>query len=96
VPQETAAELEEMLDLYVYYVRLAKHSAAAVFTTRRYLDTKLEEHRAAALKAAQELAEFRREVMERLEGTRYPHLVYWLLDEYRMRLLVEDCNKNLQ
>lgn len=93
LPPALAGELREMLDLYRWYVQLADHAARVVFRTRQVMDGGGD--RAAALAAVEGLRAFREQVAGRLQGTHYPHLVYWLLCTERMRLLIEDAVRHL-
>ena len=95
VPEDFAAELATVLDLYVLYVRGFERCARACFSVRRAQLTKSKSDVAAARESRQGLIELRRLFAARLEGTQYPHYVYWLLDEKRIAALVDDVERAL-
>ncbi len=95
VPQELAAELATVLDLYVLYVRGFERCARACFSLRRAQLTRARADVAAAREARDGLTDLRRLIAARLQGTRYPHYVYWLLDEKRIGELAADVEQAL-
>ncbi len=95
VPEELAAELATVLDLYVLYVRGFERCARACFSVRRAELTRAGADIAAARQAREGLADLRRLIAARLDGTRYPHYVYWLLDGKRVSELEADVERAL-
>ena len=88
LPSELRDSYKTLLDLYQLYVRGLKHCAIACFTTRKAEKTRNAADIAAAQKAAEQLAAYRQEVARRLQGTYYPHYVYWFFElEYVDRLI---------
>jgi hypothetical protein len=94
LPEAIAAELSEMLELYEMWVRGFVLCAKGVFHTRAH-----EAGQASSLEAVAEaissLSAFREEIIGRLNGTHYPHYVYWLLDEKRVNLFIADLERIL-
>ena len=95
VPAPVADELETMLELYVVYVDGYDLCAKAVFLTSRARSTEDARDVAAARATILPLREFAARVRRTLDGTRYPHYVYWLLDMTRIDLLASDVERQL-
>lgn len=96
LPSAFVQELEEMLDLYGYYVKGFKACAAVIFLARLAQSTCKRADVQAAARALEQLHSVRQEIVERLRGTRYPHYVYWMLDEQRLDLLGQDVESMLR
>jgi hypothetical protein len=95
LPLETVEELEIMMDLYNYYVYAIDVSAKACFLTQCAINDSSTENIEAAKKTLPELIECKERIIKRLEGTEYPHYIYWLLDESRLEKLHEDLSRLL-
>ncbi len=91
-----AAEFETMLDLYALWVEGFEHCARTVFLARRAEATGSAADRAAALATLAPLRAFCDRVTRRMAGTAYPHVVYWLMDERRLRSLADDVAQRLR
>lgn len=95
IPESLQDELNDILDLYEYYVRGYQLCAHAVFYAKTYELFGRGSDAAAAIQSIAPLQSYRAEIIERLKGTHYPHYVYWLLDEKRIALLIQDLEKRL-
>lgn len=97
-PQETLDDISEMFALYLLYCNIGKFSCRTVFLSQRALDTGSEEDRKKALDSAEELLAYRDHVIKHLDSKEgiYPHIIYWLVNENRMRLLAEDAKRLLE
>ncbi len=95
VPEELAADLAVVLELYVLYVEGFARCARACFSLRRAQVTRAAGDVEAARGALDGLADLRGLIAKRLDGTRYPHYVYWLLDEKRVAALAADVERGL-
>jgi hypothetical protein len=95
LPSTMAAELDTMLDLYRLWVEGFEHCARTVFLTRRAEATGSAADREAALATLPPMRAFCDEVAQRLAGTAFFHVVYWLLDERRLRSLADDVARRL-
>lgn len=96
LPRETAEELEDMLDLYEYYIDAIDASARACFLTQLALNEPSGETIEEAGKTLPKLMQCRDRIIKRLEGTEYPHYIYWLLDESRLEKLHRDISRLLE
>lgn len=96
LPCETVEELEVMLDLYEFYVDAIDVSARACFLTQLALNEPTKETIEQAKKTLPELMKCRDSIVKRLEGTEYPHYIYWLLDESRLEKLYKDISRLLE
>lgn len=92
VPEEMVERIEEMLELYRYYVHAAFHCARTCFLAKKVSIARTKADEAALRSALAELGQFRSALRERLAGTDYPHYYYWLLDEHRLGLLQRDVS----
>jgi hypothetical protein len=90
-----AAELDTMLDLYRWWVEGFEHCARTVFLARRAEVTGSAADRAAALATLAPLRGFCDALAQRMAGTAFPHVVYWLMDERRLRSLADDVARRL-
>jgi hypothetical protein len=95
LPRDVVAEMNDMLDLYEYWVRGFLLCARGVFLTRKATTTRDRSDIAAARATVAPLAIFRAAVIARLADTHYPHYVYWLLDERRLAQLIADIECQL-
>ena len=90
LPAGLKASMREVLDLYQRYVQGFKYCAVACFTTKKAMNTHDAADIAAALRTADEVDAYRQEAARRLEGTYYPHYVYWFLPlDYLDRLTAD-------
>jgi hypothetical protein len=96
LPARMAAELDTMLDLYRLWVEGFEHCAQTVFLARRAETTGSAADRAAALGTLPPLRAFCDAVARRMSGTAFPHVVYWLMDERRLRSLADDVARRLE
>lgn len=92
LPENLRASYRQLLSLYQLYVRGLARSCAACFRTRRAQVTRAPADVDAALRAAAELAAYGDEVERRLQGTYYPHYVYWYFDLGYLRRLAADAH----
>jgi hypothetical protein len=95
LPARTVAELQDMLDLYERWVRGFVLCTHAVFLTRKATLSGKSADAAAARDTLPPLREFRTEIVARLTGTHYPHIVYWLLDDRRVGQFIADVERLL-
>jgi hypothetical protein len=95
LPPRVAQDFRTMLDLYRLYVRGYELCAKAVFLVKKAQSRPSESAIAAARASAAPLREFGRQVRARLEGSSYPHYVYWLMDTTRTDLLADDVERLL-
>lgn len=94
-PAQFVGELEEMLDLYVYFVKMMSICTRACFYTRKALQTKKQADIQSARKTTVSLEEFIVELSQRLKGNQYSHHVYFILNVKRLKCLVQDIDKQL-
>lgn len=94
-PEETVRELLDMLDLYILYVEMIEISAKACYLAQYALDTVKPEAKHKALEVLPEIDNCIENIMKRLDGTEYPHYIYWLLDELRLKLLYRDIEEKM-
>jgi hypothetical protein len=95
LPKETLEDIEEMLKLYEIYCRIGLHSCKVVFLTQYALDNGLAVGpKTAAEKAVADLRVYREEVIKFFaKRTKfYHHIIFWLLNENRMKLLADDAS----
>lgn len=95
LPEDMVRELETMLELYQRYVRGYQLCAHTVFLTRKAERSGVPEDKKAALETLSPLESFEAETTRRLEGTHYPHYVYWLFDMGRLKSLRADVERRL-
>jgi hypothetical protein len=96
LPPAMAADLDTMLDLYRLWVEGFEHCAHTVFLARRAETTGSAADREAALATLPPLRVFCDGVAQRMAGTAFPHVVYWLMDERRLRSLADDVARRLK
>ncbi len=96
IPDEFAAELETMLELYHYLVEGYYYSAGACFLAKKTLQTRNLADLTEANGYLNELINYRERLIQRLNGTAYPHYVYWLLDTDRLQKLIDSIRRNLE
>lgn len=96
LPDDLAAELETMLELYRHYVEGFYHCAAVCFLTRLAVRAGAAGDAGQAEEAIDGLEAYRAETIRLLEGTSYPHYVYWFLDEERLGHLAADARWELE
>ena len=96
LPDDFVAEIKEMLALYELYVRGYELSAHCCFLVRKATTTKKAEDAAKARAAVAPMRAYREELCQHLQKRHYPHYVYWLLDEGRLRDLLNDIDAQLQ
>ncbi|HEY8614469.1 MAG TPA: hypothetical protein VIL69_24675 [Roseomonas sp.] len=96
IPPRMVSEFQVMLDLYERWVRGFELCARTVFLARQAERSGDPAHARAARETLPALRSFSRELVERLAGTHYPHLVYWLLDEKRIDSLACDVDRRLR
>jgi hypothetical protein len=95
LPREALDDIDEMFRLYEIYCRIGLYSCKVVFLTQYALDNGLvAEPRTAAEKAVADLRAYREEVIKFFEKkTRfYHHIIFWLLNENRMKLLADNAS----
>jgi hypothetical protein len=95
LPARVAQDFKEMLDLYRLYVRGYALCARAVFLVKKAQERPSESTIAAARGTAAPLRAFGEQVRRRLDGSSYPHYVYWLMDTTRTDLLAADVERLL-
>lgn len=95
LPQSVEQDLMTMLELYRVYVRGYELCARAVFLTSKAESAPANEAVAAAGATVQPLRKFGEQVRARLEGTSYPHYLYWMLDTARTDSLASDVEQRL-
>lgn len=95
VPEPGGRQLRETFELQRWYVEGFRVCARACFATRWHLDGKSPSTHEQALAELREFDRFRAALAARLDGTRYPHLVYWLLDTARLASLSRDLAARL-
>jgi len=95
LPEVFVKEIDEMLDLYIYYVKGYEHSAHAYFTAKKAIRTKAMDDIRMAKENAYRLDAFRLELERRFEGTYYPHNIYWIMKPKQLQLLADDVRKEM-
>lgn len=95
VPPPLRAALADLLDLYQWYVRGLARCTAACFLVKLAERSRRPADVARAGRAADGLDAFRRQAAARLQGTFYPHFVYWYFDADYLRRLSEDVRAHL-
>lgn len=96
LPKKLVDEINTMLNLYQYHVQGFYHSARSCFLAKRGAMTRQHRDLTAANESVEELISFREQLGARLNGTSYPHYVYWLLDVDRLQMLIEDIKLHLK
>lgn len=91
LPAEFVREIDTILELYALYVRGFSQCAQLCFRTRMATQSGEARDAAAARDAVDRLRAYRDDVAKRLQGTRYPHYVYWLFDVERLESLAADA-----
>jgi hypothetical protein len=91
-----ARDMNDMLRLYEVYARGFELCARAVFLVLRAEARPGDDTVAAARATAQPLVDFGIEVRAMLEGTSYPHYLYWTLDTTRTDTLARDVQRRLE
>ena len=94
-PEPILKEIADMLDLYVYFVKMMRVATIACFHTRKACGTKNHTDIAAAREGIGLLEEFRNDLQARLNGSHYPHYIYFMLNEKRIVSLIKDIEKQL-
>jgi hypothetical protein len=95
LPGEFVEECRTLLALYILYTRGFEACAGGVFSAVLYKKTGAGEDRRRLEAAVEGLETFDGEIAAALDGTDYPHYVYWLLDRKRVRELVDDLKNHL-
>jgi hypothetical protein len=95
IPQEMVDDYNLIFEFYEYYIRGYQLFCEAVFLGRKAQVSGAPDDAEAALASLPALHAFRRELIERLEGTTYPHYVYWILDESRVTDLIADIEAEM-
>ncbi len=90
LPEPGRSQLADTAELWVWYVRGFRAAARACFATAFLRAGGGEEARLAAAAETEALAEYAGALGKRLAGTRFPYLVYWMLDTRRLALLLAD------
>jgi hypothetical protein len=96
--EQTAAaeELRETYDLQLWYAEGFRACARACFAAKWALTTPEDADRQKSARSEIDaLEQYRLALVDRLSGTRYCHLVYWLLDTHRLESLHEDLERSL-
>lgn len=93
--EEILKEIEDTLDLYVYFVKMMRVCTIACFYTRKALATKDQADIKKAKDTIPLLENFIGELDLRLKDSAYPHYVYFMLNEKRMKNLIKDIEKQL-
>lgn len=96
IPQDFKEEIMDLLDLYELYVRGFNLTTRSCFLTKKAMLTKDVEDVKKAEESIIPLVSYRTEVLNCLEGTHYPHYVYWLLDTNRLQFLINDIQSQLK
>jgi hypothetical protein len=87
---EFVAECKVLLELCVMYVRGFQYCAQGVFYALKYKKGHAASDKKMVEDAGMKLASFIAEIDAAFEGTDYPHYIYWLLDQGRLRELAAD------
>jgi hypothetical protein len=95
-PEATIAQIDLMLLLYEWYVRIGAASCSVVFDTLRANATNSAADKQQALQSIHALLQTRDGVIAVLAAREYPHIAYWLLNEKRMERLADDALRILQ
>lgn len=93
LPEAFRAELHTLLDLFALYVEQFYHAAAVVFTSKA---TYLEDLPAKLTQANNALEAFAYRLADALEGSHYPHYVYWLLDAEQILVFVQNNRRYIR
>lgn len=95
LPEEFVAELQEILDLYKYYVMGYKLSAEAWCYVRKTQEKYSEDNITAAKEAIKTLEIFAHNLCLRLNTGKYPFYVYWMMDNQELLDLSRDLLRNI-
>jgi len=90
LPPQARQQIDDTATLWVEYVRGFRACARACFATRFHSEHPNDISRAAATREIANLDAYRHHLAETLDGTRYPYLIYWMLDVERLASLVAD------
>jgi hypothetical protein len=90
VPAEFSGECKILLDLFVLYVRGFEFCTQGVFYAEKYKTGKDPADKKMIEDAIAKITFFIAEIDTILEGTDYPHYIYWLLDRGRLKELTAD------
>lgn len=93
--EEFSGELIHLMDLYVLYVRMIAYASDAVFTTAIAAHDRSMASVRRAHDAIVPLEDFLDELAQLFSQHSYPHYIHWLLDELRVRKLIDDCTRIL-
>lgn len=96
LPEPFINEIRDMLDLYELYVRGFEYSVHCCYLVKKATISKDAKDVKKAKETIPTMVAYRKEVVDRLKGTHYPHYVYWLLDEKRLGSLIKDMESLLQ
>jgi hypothetical protein len=96
LPGRLVEEIKTMLGLYQVHVEGFGHCARACFLVGKALSSRHPGDFDRAVDSIRGLALFRDALVRRLEGTSYPHYVYWLLDTDRLQSLIRDLEAALK
>lgn len=72
-----------------------KYCTIACFTAKKAMNTHDAADITAALKAADQLVAYRQETVRRMEGTYYPHYVYWFFPLNNLDRLIADVREKM-
>jgi hypothetical protein len=95
LPPQVQEDFRVMLELYRLYVRGFELCARATFLSLRAEAEGVQPFADAIRRAAAELRAFGDQVRKRLDGTSYPHVLYWSLDTARSDALAADIEARL-
>jgi hypothetical protein len=90
VSVEFANECKTLLDLFVMYVRGFEFCTQGVFYVEKYKTSKAVSDKKMIEDAIAKIISFITEIDTAFEGTDYPHYIYWLLDQGRLKELIAD------
>jgi hypothetical protein len=95
LPDSFVDEINEMLDLFDYYVQAFYHVSRMVFLSKRAIDTPNSANVGPLREALKEFSSYRERLSRKLAGTSYPFYVYWMLDETQLGSLEKDIQKRI-
>lgn len=95
VPDDLRRSFLTMLELYADYAEGFRHCTAVCFCTKKAEKTRAAADVAAASSAIRDLAAYRRRMERRLQGTFFPHYVYWFFPFDNLDRLIADAHGRL-
>jgi hypothetical protein len=95
LPEDMAADFEEMLDIYKYYVRCFYLSAQACFRCQKTEMTKSAADKALTLDVLKEIEKYKKAVRERARLRTYTHEIGRLIDDKRFDYLIRNIREHL-